>query len=168
MSVTWWPSPAKLNLFLHITGRLDNGYHQLQTLFQMLDVGDELAFDISDNSHIAMATSLPGVADDDNLIIRAARLLASYTGCQKGAVIHLNKQLPMGGGIGGGSSNAATTLVALNHLWQCGLSSDELAQLGLQLGADVPVFIHGETVFASGVGEQFTPAQPCRAVLSGG
>ena len=158
MSATWWPSPAKLNLFLHITGRLDNGYHQLQTLFQLLDVGDSLAFDVNDNGYIAMATPLPGVTDDDNLIIRAARLLASHTGCQQGVTITLNKQLPMGGGIGGGSSNAATTLVALNHLWECGLNLDELAQLGLQLGADVPVFVNGETVFASGVGEQFTPA----------
>ena len=157
MPQSWWPSPAKLNLFLHITGRNATGYHELQTLFQMLDTGDRLAFDINDNGIIAMSESLPGVPDEDNLVIKAARLLARHTGSKQGATIYIDKQLPMGGGIGGGSSNAATTLVALNHLWNCQLSEDELAHIGLQLGADVPVFIHGKTVFAEGVGEKFSP-----------
>ena len=162
----WWPSPAKLNLFLHILGRYDNGYHQLQSLFQMLDYGDQLAFDIihtegstlENNASIRMDTPLEGVPDEDNLIIKAARLLAEKTQCQKGVVISLDKRLPMGGGIGGGSSNAATTLVALNHLWQTGLNEDELAELGLALGADVPIFVRGFTAFAGGVGEDITPA----------
>ena len=154
----WWPSPAKLNLFLHILGRYDNGYHQLQSLFQMLDHGDRLAFTIERNSTIKMSTPLSGVADDDNLIIKAARLLAEKTRCTLGATITLDKCLPMGGGIGGGSSNAATTLVALNHLWNTGLSEDELAALGLSLGADVPIFVRGLTAFAGGVGEDITPA----------
>ena len=154
----WWPSPAKLNLFLHILGRYPNGYHQLQSLFQMLDYGDELAFDVNDSGNITMATPLPGVKDDDNLIIRAAKLLAAHTHTKKGVTITLKKRLPMGGGIGGGSSNAATTLVALNHLWQLKLTSDELAALGLTLGADVPIFVRGTTAFAAGVGEDITPA----------
>jgi len=155
----WWPSPAKLNLFLHILGRYDNGYHQLQSLFQMLDYGDALAFDIStDDTTIRMETPLDGVPDDENLIVKAARLLATKTKCNKGAVISLDKRLPMGGGIGGGSSNAATTLVALNHLWKTELSEDELAELGLALGADVPIFVRGLTAFAAGVGEDITPA----------
>ena len=155
----WWPSPAKLNLFLHILGRYDNGYHQLQSLFQMLDYGDALAFYISTSDPtIRMETPLDGVPDDDNLIVKAARLLATKTKCNKGAVISLDKRLPMGGGIGGGSSNAATTLVALNHLWNTGLSEDELAELGLALGADVPIFVRGLTAFAGGVGEEITPA----------
>ena len=154
----WWPSPAKLNLFLHILGRYENGYHQLQSLFQMLDYGDKLAFDITEDSSICMATPLAGVDDDDNLIIKAARLLAKHTQCKKGVSITLDKCLPMGGGIGGGSSNAATTLVALNHLWKTGLSEDELSELGLVLGADVPIFVRGRTAFAGGVGEEITPA----------
>lgn len=154
----WWPSPAKLNLFLHILGRYENGYHQLQSLFQMLDYGDKLAFDITEDSAICMATPLAGVDDDDNLIIKAAKLLAKHTQCKKGVSITLDKCLPMGGGIGGGSSNAATTLVALNHLWNTGLSEDELAELGLTLGADVPIFVRGRTAFAGGVGENITPA----------
>ena len=151
---TWWPSPAKINLFLHVLGRQDNGYHRLQTLFQLLDYGDALAFELTDTPDIVMATPLPGVADDDNLIVRAARALQAYGTCSQGARIYLNKRLPMGGGIGGGSSNAATTLVVLNHLWGCHLSNEALATIGLTLGADVPVFVHGRTAFADGVGEQ--------------
>ena len=124
----------------------------------MLDYGDKLAFDITEDSAICMATPLAGVDDDDNLIIKAARLLAKHTQCKKGVSITLDKCLPMGGGIGGGSSNAATTLVALNHLWKTGLSEDELAKLGLTLGADVPIFVRGRTAFAGGVGEDITPA----------
>ena len=154
----WWPSPAKLNLFLHILGRYDNGYHKLQSLFQMLDYGDKLAFDINHTGTIAMSTPLKGVKDEDNLIIRAAKLLAAQTKTKLGAHISLEKCLPMGGGIGGGSSNAATTLVALNALWCTRLSVHQLADIGLQLGADVPIFVRGETAFAEGVGEQITPA----------
>ena len=154
----WWPSPAKLNLFLHILGRYDNGYHKLQSLFQMLDYGDKLAFDINHTGTIAMSTPLKGVKDEDNLIIRAAKLLAAQTKTKLGAHISLEKCLPMGGGIGGGSSNAATTLVALNALWGSRLSVHQLADIGLQLGADVPIFVRGETAFAEGVGEQITPA----------
>ncbi len=152
-----WPSPAKLNLFLHINGRREDGYHELQSLFQMLDYGDELRFTPSEDGKIAMTTPLPGVSDTDNLIIRAARLLQQHCGSPKGVRITLNKHLPMGGGVGGGSSNAATTLVALNQLWGTGLDEDELAELGLSLGADVPIFVRGHTAFAEGVGEKITP-----------
>ncbi|BDX06445.1 4-(cytidine 5'-diphospho)-2-C-methyl-D-erythritol kinase [Planctobacterium marinum] len=150
-----WPSPAKLNLFLHINGRRDDGYHELQTLFQILDKGDLLHFTITDSPDIRLLTDFPGVAHEDNLIVKAARLLQSVSGTKQGCYIEIDKQLPMGGGIGGGSSNAATTLIALNHLWQCGLSKQQLLASGLQLGADVPVFINGKTTFARGVGEQF-------------
>lgn len=153
----WWPSPAKLNLFLHITGRYDNGYHRLQSLFQILDTGDRLAFDITTSDSIKISTVFAGVAEQDNLIYKAAKLLQRHCGVLQGTQIKVDKQLPMGGGIGGGSSNAATTLVALNYLWGCGLSEDKLAELGLQLGADVPVFVRGQTAFAEGVGEQITP-----------
>lgn len=157
-NLQWWPSPAKLNIFLHILGRFDNGYHQLQSLFQMLDYGDELAFDVTNDGKITMATPLEGVPDEENLIIRAAKLLANKTKTPFGVSISLNKRLPMGGGIGGGSSNAATALVALNQLWSTGLNEDELAQLGLALGADVPIFVRGKTAFAGGVGEDIMPA----------
>jgi len=161
-----WPAPAKLNLFLHITGRRDDGYHNLQTAFQFLDYGDQLQFEVTDNSDILLDTPVTGVADDDNLIVRAARLLQSYTGCQQGAVVYVDKRLPMGGGLGGGSSNAATTLVALNYLWQTAVSNEELAQLGLQLGADVPVFVAGFAAWAEGVGEQLTPITPAESWFS--
>ncbi|MCC4265396.1 4-(cytidine 5'-diphospho)-2-C-methyl-D-erythritol kinase [Oceanimonas baumannii] len=152
------PAPAKLNLFLYITGRRQDGYHNLQTLFQFVDFGDELSF--SPASELTLSPALPGVAPEDNLIIRAARLLQTHTGCSKGAHIRLTKRLPMGGGLGGGSSDAATTLVGLNRLWQLGLSDHDLATLGLQLGADVPVFVHGRAAFAEGVGDIFTDAAP--------
>lgn len=148
------PSPAKLNLYLAITGRRADGYHNLQTLFQLLDYGDTMSFDITGDRQLKLSPALPGVANDDNLIIRAAKLLQHHCHCGLGADIHIKKILPMGGGIGGGSSNAATTLLALNQLWQCGLSTDQLAALGLQLGADVPVFVRGHTAWAEGVGEQ--------------
>jgi 4-diphosphocytidyl-2-C-methyl-D-erythritol kinase len=155
-----WPAPAKLNLFLHITGRRDDGYHELQTAFQFLDYADELQFEISEEPAIRLASPMAGVADEDNLILRAARLLQNHTGCSQGATIHIEKKLPMGGGLGGGSSDAATTLVALNSLWQCGVNQTELAQLGLQLGADVPVFIAGFAAWAEGVGDRLTPISP--------
>ena len=163
----WWASPAKLNLFLHINGRYKNGYHRLQSLFQILDYGDELAFDINNSNKITLADPIVGVADEDNLIVKAALLLKETilketelknlpdTQSQNlGCHIHLRKRLPMGGGIGGGSSNAATTLLVLNKLWDAHLSETQLAALGLTLGADVPIFIHGKTAFAEGVGEK--------------
>ncbi len=155
------PSPAKLNLFLHILGRRDDGYHELQTLFQFLDYGDEITVSPRTDGNITLADSLPGVADEDNLIYRAARLLASMTTTPvPGATIKLRKRLPMGGGLGGGSSNAATTLLALNHLWGLQMSLTQLAELGLTLGADVPVFVHGHAAWGEGVGEKLTPANP--------
>ncbi|MCC4819738.1 4-(cytidine 5'-diphospho)-2-C-methyl-D-erythritol kinase [Vibrio lentus] len=158
---THWPSPAKLNLFLYITGRRDNGYHELQTLFQFVDFGDELTVTANrDTSSITITPEIPGVATEDNLIWKAATALQQYTSTTFGADIELKKVLPMGGGIGGGSSNAATVLVALNHLWQLNLSDDQLAEIGLKLGADVPVFVRGHAAFAEGVGEQLQPANP--------
>jgi len=148
------PAPAKLNLFLHIIGRRQDGFHELQTLFQLLDFGDELSFEKIADDEIRLSPDLPNTPREKNLVWRAATLLKTHTLTSFGAAITLNKRLPMGGGIGGGSSNAATTLVGLNQLWQTGLSSDELVQLGLQLGADVPVFIKGKTAWAEGVGER--------------
>jgi len=148
-----WLAPAKLNLFLHITGRRDDGYHLVQTVFQLLDYGDELSFQITDESLLAMDSPINGVPDEENLIIRAARLLQSHADCKRGVRIKIDKKLPMGGGLGGGSSDAATTLLALNHLWQLDLPLSQLAKLGLQLGADVPVFVHGCSAWAEGVGE---------------
>ncbi|PMI84298.1 4-(cytidine 5'-diphospho)-2-C-methyl-D-erythritol kinase [Vibrio splendidus] len=158
---THWPSPAKLNLFLYITGRRDNGYHELQTLFQFVEFGDELTVSAnSETSSITITPEIPGVALEDNLIWKAATALQQYTSTSFGADIELKKVLPMGGGIGGGSSNAATVLVALNYLWQLNLSDDQLAEIGLRLGADVPVFVRGHAAFAEGVGEQLQPANP--------
>tara|TARA_Y100001956_G_scaffold57137_1_gene56154 strand:+ start:369 stop:1244 length:876 start_codon:yes stop_codon:yes gene_type:complete len=158
---THWPSPAKLNLFLYITGRRDNGYHELQTLFQFVDFGDELSITAHQRSNqITISPQIPGVATEDNLIWKAATALQQYAKTNFGADIELKKVLPMGGGIGGGSSNAATVLVALNYLWQLGLSDDQLAEIGLKLGADVPVFVRGFSAFAEGVGEQLHPATP--------
>lgn len=151
------PAPAKLNLFLHVTGRRADGYHDLQTVFQLLDYGDTLDFETTTEPAIVLNPSLPGVPDADNLIVRAARLLQTATGCRRGARIALHKCLPLGGGIGGGSSDAATTLLALNRLWELNLSLDELATLGLQLGADVPVFVRGRSAWAEGVGERLQP-----------
>lgn len=150
-------SPAKLNLFLHITGRRADGYHQLQTVFQLLNYGDQLSFSLIDKDQVQLEPELPGVNFEDNLIVRAAMKLKSYRQINKGIHIYLEKKLPMGGGIGGGSSNAATTLVALNHLWKCNLSSQQLADLGLELGADVPVFVRGRSAWAEGVGEKLEP-----------
>ncbi len=148
------PAPAKLNLFLHITGRRADGYHELQTLFQFLDHGDELGFALREDGEIHLHTEVDGVPHDSNLIVRAARLLQQESGSTLGVDIWLDKRLPMGGDIGGGSSDAATTLVGLNHLWQTQLNEDRLAALGLRLGADVPVFVRGRAAFAEGVGEQ--------------
>ncbi|PDO90480.1 4-(cytidine 5'-diphospho)-2-C-methyl-D-erythritol kinase [Kosakonia pseudosacchari] len=164
--MTTWPAPAKLNLFLYITGQRADGYHTLQTLFQFLDYGDTLTIEPRSDGEIRLLTPVEGVPDEENLIVRAAHLLmqrAAQSGrlpAGSGAEIAIDKRLPMGGGLGGGSSNAATVLVALNHLWGCKLSVDELAELGLRLGADVPVFVRGHAAFAEGVGEILTPVNP--------
>jgi 4-diphosphocytidyl-2-C-methyl-D-erythritol kinase len=150
-------SPAKLNLFLHITGRRSDGYHQLQTVFQLLNYGDQLSFTLIEEDVIQLEPELAGVKFEDNLIIRAAMKLKHHRTINRGVHIQLEKKLPMGGGIGGGSSNAATTLLALNHLWQCHLNRQELSAIGLALGADVPVFVQGRTAWAEGVGEQLEP-----------
>jgi len=151
------PSPAKINLFLRITGRRTDGYHDLQTLFQLLDYGDELSITANKSGAINLISPIQDIAEEDNLVVRAARSLQKATHCAWGCDIQLQKILPMGAGLGGGSSNAATALVGLNFLWQCGLSIDELAIIGRQLGADVPVFIHGNSAFAEGIGDQLTP-----------
>jgi len=154
---TAWPAPAKLNRMLRIVGRRPDGYHLLQTVFQFLDRGDWLWFTPRADGLIMRASEVPGVPEEADLTVRAARLLQQTTGVRQGATIHIAKRLPMGGGLGGGSSDAATALVALDHLWQTGLSLAELAELGLTLGADVPVFVHGQAAWAEGVGERLTP-----------
>ncbi|MBX9914646.1 MAG: 4-(cytidine 5'-diphospho)-2-C-methyl-D-erythritol kinase [Pseudomonadaceae bacterium] len=153
------PAPAKLNLMLHIVGRRADGYHQLQTLFQFLDYADQLSFALRTDGQIQLHSELAEVAHDSNLIVRAARQLQHASHCTLGADIWLTKHLPMGGGLGGGSSDAATTLLGLNHLWQLDWSEDQLAELGLGLGADVPVFVRGHAAFAEGVGEILTPVE---------
>jgi 4-diphosphocytidyl-2-C-methyl-D-erythritol kinase len=154
------PAPAKLNLMLHITGRRADGYHELQTLFQFLDYGDELSFALRDDGEVRLQTEIADVPHDSNLIVRAARALKEASGSPFGVDIWLKKILPMGGGIGGGSSDAATTLLGLNYLWQLGWDEDRLAGLGLKLGADVPVFVRGHAAFAEGIGEILTPVTP--------
>ena len=164
-----WPAPAKLNLFLHVVGRRADGYHLLQTVFQFLDYGDELEFRVTDDGRITRTTDVPGVPEASDLTLRAARLLKETTGTSRGAEITLRKRIPAGGGLGGGSSDAATTLMALNELWGTRLTRAELATLGLKLGADVPVFVGGLGAWAEGVGEQLTPielSQPWYVVLS--
>ncbi len=151
-----WAAPAKLNLFLHITGRREDGYHLLQTLFHFIDVSDTLYFEITDKSSITLTPAIKNVPNDENIIVKAAKLLQRTTGTNKGAKITLEKRLPMGGGLGGGSSDAATTLLALNKLWGLNLEKTKLMSLGLTLGADVPIFIYGQTAWAEGVGETLT------------
>ncbi len=148
-------SPAKLNLFLHITGRRPDGYHNLQTLFQFIDLCDQLTFTLRNDGELLLDFPDTALSAPDNLIIRAAQALQRETGCRRGADIVVEKHIPMGGGLGGGSSNAATTLVVLNHLWQTDLSTQRLADIGVTLGADVPIFIHGHAAIAEGVGEIF-------------
>jgi 4-diphosphocytidyl-2-C-methyl-D-erythritol kinase len=156
---TQWPAPAKLNLFLHVTGRRPDGYHELQTLFQLIDLCDTVAIRVGDDGRIERPSGPVGVDPDSDLTVRAAKALQGATGCRRGAAIRITKRIPMGGGLGGGSSDAATVLLALNHLWQCGLSVDELAGLGLPLGADVPVFVRGSSAWAEGVGERLEPVE---------
>lgn len=151
------PAPAKLNLFLHVTGRRADGYHTLQTVFQLLDFGDTLSFSLRADDQLELIADLPGVAAADNLIVRAAQALRAASGARVGATIELIKRLPLGGGIGGGSSDAATALLGLNRLWGLNYTLDQLAAIGLQLGADVPVFVRGRSAWAEGVGEQLQP-----------
>jgi 4-diphosphocytidyl-2-C-methyl-D-erythritol kinase len=155
-----FPSPAKINLFLHIVGQREDGYHNLETLFQFIDHSDIITLTVTETPEIELLTPIDGVKNDDNLIIRAARLLKCKSNSALGVKISINKILPMGGGLGGGSSNASTILVALNLLWQCDLSLNELSSLGLSLGADVPIFIHGFSAFAQGVGDDLTAIEP--------
>ena len=149
-----WPAPAKLNLFLHITGRRPDGYHDLQTLFQILDWGDELRFSINDSGQISRSCNVEGISEAEDICVRAARLLQARFDVQKGIHIDLIKRIPMGAGLGGGSSDAATVLLALNQLWSLGLTLQQLADLGLELGADVPVFVHGRSALGEGRGEK--------------
>lgn len=151
-----WPAPAKLNLFLHVVGRRPDGYHLLQTVFRFIDRADSLRFEPRSDGRVVLATPTPGVPPENDLTVRAALHLQAATGCAQGVTIHLEKRLPMGGGLGGGSSDAATVLLALNHLWRTGLSREQLETLGLALGADVPVFVHGRNTFAEGIGERFS------------
>jgi 4-diphosphocytidyl-2-C-methyl-D-erythritol kinase len=152
-----WPAPAKLNLFLHVVGRRTDGYHLLQTVFRFIDRADTLHFSPRADGEIRLLTPLPGVPAEQDLTVRAARLLQQAGNCRQGADIRLDKRLPMGGGLGGGSSDAATVLLALNHLWQLHLPRQRLQEIGLTLGADVPVFIYGQAAFAEGVGEALRP-----------
>ncbi len=149
-----WPAPAKLNLMLNIVGRRDDGYHLLQTVFQFMGLSDWLTFQYRQDGVVGLAKTIPGVPEQDDLTVRAARLLQQHSGCQQGVVIEIEKNLPMGGGLGGGSSDAATTLLVLNHLWGLDLSIEQLMSLGLSLGADVPVFVFGSSAWAEGVGER--------------
>ncbi len=149
-----WPAPAKLNLFLHVTGQRSDGYHELQTLFQLLDWGDEVSIEPLDESGIRRPRASYAVREADDLVVRAAVLLQAETSCRQGARIEVKKRIPAGGGLGGGSSDAATVLVVLNRLWGCGLDIDELASMGVRLGADVPVFVRGYSAFASGLGDE--------------
>jgi len=153
---TVFPAPAKLNLFLHVVGRRQDGYHLLQTAFRFIDYGDELSFAVRADGEIRHTNPLPGVAPENDLSVRAARALQEEAGCRQGADIGIVKRLPMGGGLGGGSSDAATTLIALNRLWGTRLPRARLQQLALKLGADVPVFVFGRNAFAEGIGEQLS------------
>lgn len=152
-----WPAPAKLNLMLHITGRRADGYHELQTVFQFLDLCDELQFNVTANGNICRADGPSFIAAEDDLVVRSARELQKLSGTSHGVDIRVNKRIPVGAGLGGGSSDAATTLHALNRLWGLGFELDQLAETGLKLGADVPVFVRGFAAFAQGVGERLQP-----------
>ena len=158
-----WPAPAKLNLFLHIVGRRADGYHELQTVFQFVDLCDDIHIDVRSDGEIRLIAGAPGVPAETDLCVRAARALKDSSGSSLGANIRVVKRIPMGGGMGGGSSDAATCLVALNRLWRTGWPVQDLAQLGLQLGADVPVFIAGRAAWAEGVGDRLTPLYPPNA-----
>ncbi len=152
-----YPAPAKLNLFLHVVGRRSDGYHLLQTVFRFIDYGDSLTFEVTDSPEITLLDPIPGVPSESNLCVKAARLLQIEGNCRLGARIGLEKKLPMGGGLGGGSSDAATTLIVLNRLWKLNLGREKLMEIALRLGADVPVFVYGENAFAEGIGEKLEP-----------
>jgi len=152
-----WPAPAKLNLFLHVTGRRADGYHELQTLFQLIDLADSLTYRVRADGVIERPVGLAGIPAETDLTVRAAQALKAAAGSPLGATIEVEKRIPVGAGLGGGSSDAATTLLALNELWGCGLSLDRLSQIGLALGADVPVFVRGSSAWAEGVGERLKP-----------
>jgi 4-diphosphocytidyl-2-C-methyl-D-erythritol kinase len=156
---TRWPAPAKLNLFLHVTGRRADGYHELQTLFQLIDLCDTIAITVREDGQIERLAGPPGVAPEADLAVRAAQLLRQATGSPLGATLKVHKRIPLGGGLGGGSSDAATVLLALNELWDGKLSLPDLANLGLPLGADVPVFIKGSSALGEGIGERLTPVR---------
>ncbi len=158
-AVSHWPAPAKLNLFLHVTGRRADGYHELQTVFQLVDLQDTISIELRDDGRIERPDGPSGVAPESDLTVRAAQALQSAANCKKGATLSVAKRIPMGGGLGGGSSDAATVLLALNQLWACGLSAAELAQLALPLGADVPVFVYGRSAWGEGVGEHLSPIE---------
>jgi len=155
-----WPAPAKLNLMLHITGQRADGYHELQTVFQFLDYGDELKFEPAQDGKIERRHGTEAVPAEEDLVVLAARSLQQASGCRQGVKIDVNKRLPMGGGLGGGSSDAATTLHALNRIWGIDFDQTTLAEIGLGLGADVPVFVNGFSAFAEGIGELLTPIEP--------
>ncbi len=157
MNFTAFPAPAKLNLMLRVTGRRADGYHLLQTVFRFIDHGDTVRIALREDGLITRGRPLAGVSEADDLTLRAARALKTRTGCRLGAEIALDKRLPMGGGLGGGSSDAATVLLALNHLWQTGVPRRQLQELALDLGADVPVFVFGRSALAGGIGEQLQP-----------
>ncbi|NBV74974.1 MAG: 4-(cytidine 5'-diphospho)-2-C-methyl-D-erythritol kinase [Methylococcaceae bacterium] len=152
-----WPAPAKLNLLLRITGRRADGYHLLQSVFQLIDLCDWLTYELLEEDLVTLVEPIPGVPEQDDLTVRAANLLKQESGFRQGVKIGIEKNLPMGGGLGGGSSDAATTLLALNHLWGLGFSVEQLMQFGLRLGADVPVFVYGYSAWAEGVGEKLSP-----------
>jgi 4-diphosphocytidyl-2-C-methyl-D-erythritol kinase len=158
-SPTLWPAPAKLNLFLHVTGRRADGYHELQTVFQLVDLCDAVEVSLREDGRIERPEGPAGVPAESDLVVRAARSLQAAAGVRLGATLRVRKRIPIGGGLGGGSSDAATTLLALNRLWECRLGIEELARLGLPLGADVPVFIGGFSAWAEGVGERLTPLE---------
>ena len=157
---TTWPAPAKLNLFLRIVGRRPDGYHELQTVFQLLDWGDTVDLRLRDDGRLVrVGGDTAGLPEEEDLLLRAARALQAASGTRAGADLRVHKAIPVGGGFGGGSSDAATVLVALNALWGTRLSPDALASLGLALGADVPVFVHGANAWAEGIGERLTPVE---------
>jgi 4-diphosphocytidyl-2-C-methyl-D-erythritol kinase len=155
----WWPAPAKLNLFLHVTGRRADGFHDLQTLFQLLDWGDQIGIEVTDDARIERVEGPAAIPAATDLALRAAQALQAATGMRRGARIRVRKRIPLGGGLGGGSSDAATVLRVLNQLWGTGLGVAELAGLGLELGSDVPVFVHGSSAWAEGRGELLTPME---------
>ena len=168
---TAWPAPAKLNLFLHITGQRADGYHELETLFQFIDLQDEIEIEVVEGGAIERPEGPEGVSEEDDLVVRAAHALQRETKSQLGATLWVNKKVPVGGGVGGGSSDAATTLVALNYLWGSGLEMRQLASIGLHLGADVPIFIAGHAAWAEGVGERLlrvAPPEPYYLLLEPG